>query len=148
MFGNVTMLGFVSALSSAVAVMILLMSVLLANLLSAAISKDAKLNSSTLNYSSGSGSVESKGKSKVVITPGKGFSLSVSDLLPLRSSDSAVRIYCAYGNNMSLEIAKKYTTYNYIVAKSVLGDKKIVVVSPIYEPTSKNNCAVEELKNE
>lgn len=146
MFGNVTMLGFVSALSSAVAVMILLMSVLLANLLSAAISKDAKLNSSTLNYSSGS--VESKGKSKVVITPGKGFSLSVSDLLPLRSSDSAVRIYCAYGNNMSLEIAKKYTTYNYIVAKSVLGDKKIVVVSPIYEPTSKNNCAVEELKNE
>ncbi|ECC8923754.1 hypothetical protein DUQ00_15210 [Salmonella bongori] len=148
MFGNVTMLGFVSALSSAVAVMILLMSVLLANLLSAAISKDAKLNSSTLNYSSGSGSVEPNGKSKVVITPGKGFSLSVSDLLPLRSSDSAVRIYCAYGNNMSLEIAKKYTTYNYIVAKSVLGDKKIVVVSPIYEPTSKNNCAVEELKNE
>ncbi|ECG1194401.1 hypothetical protein FPE49_003306 [Salmonella bongori] len=146
MFGNVTMLGFVSALSSAVAVMILLMSVLLANLLSAAISKDAKLNSSTLNYSSGS--VEPNGKSKVVITPGKGFSLSVSDLLPLRSSDSAVRIYCAYGNNMSLEIAKKYTTYNYIVAKSVLGDKKIVVVSPIYEPTSKNNCAVEELKNE
>ncbi|WP_253912697.1 hypothetical protein [Salmonella bongori] len=144
------MLGFVSALSSAVAVMILLMSVLLANLLSAAISKDAKLNSSTLNYSSGSGSgsEESKGKPKVVITPGKGFSLSVSDLLPLRSSDSAVRIYCAYGNNMSLEIAKKYTTYNYIVAKSVLGDKKIVVVSPIYEPTSKNNCAVEELKNE
>ncbi|EGS1131365.1 hypothetical protein CFSAN000509_003810 [Salmonella bongori CFSAN000509] len=146
MFGNVTMLGFVSALSSAVAVMILLMSVLLANLLSAAISKDAKLDSSTLNYSSGS--EESKDKPKIVITPGKGFSLSVSDLLPLRSSDSAVRIYCAYGNNMSLEIAKKYTTYNYIVAKSVLGDKKIVVVSPIYEPTSKNNCAVEELKNE
>lgn len=146
MFGNVTMLGFVSALSSAVAVMILLMSVLLANLLSAAISKDAKLDSSTLNYSSGS--EESEDKPKIVITPGKGFSLSVSDLLPLRSSDSAVRIYCAYGNNMSLEIAKKYTTYNYIVAKSVLGDKKIVVVSPIYEPTSKNNCAVEELKNE
>lgn len=46
------MLGFVSALSSAVAVMILLMSVLLANLLSAAISKDAKLDFATLSFTS------------------------------------------------------------------------------------------------
>lgn len=56
------MLGFVSALSSAVAVMILLMSVLLANVLSAAISKDAKLNSATLSFNSieGNGAKENK----------------------------------------------------------------------------------------
>ncbi|EBH8752267.1 hypothetical protein R950_001520 [Salmonella enterica subsp. enterica] len=146
MFGNVTMLGFVSALSSAVAVMILLMSVLLTNLLSIAIEKDEKLDSSILKYSSDT--EELKNKQKAIIMSGQGFSISVSDLLPLRSSSSAVRLYCTYGNNMSLKVAKKYTTYNYIVSKSVLGNKKIIVVSPIYEPTSKNNCAVEELKNE
>ncbi|ENT7746150.1 hypothetical protein ACFGPE_002889 [Salmonella enterica] len=140
------MLGFVSALSSAVAVMILLMSVLLANLLAVAIAKDEKLDSSTLHYSSDT--EELKNKQKAIIMSGQGFSISVSDLLPLRASSSAVRLYCTYGNNMSLEVAKKYTTYNYIVSKSVLGNKKIIVVSPIYEPTSKNNCAVEELKNE
>ncbi|EBF4879319.1 hypothetical protein A0Q37_22870, partial [Salmonella enterica] len=62
MFGNVTMLGFVSALSSAVAVMILLMSVLLANLLAVAIAKDEKLDSSTLQYSSDTEELKNKQK--------------------------------------------------------------------------------------
>ncbi|AIP97902.1 hypothetical protein ACLLS5_001585 [Salmonella enterica] len=132
------MLGFVSALSSAVAVMILLLSVLLANLLSVAITKDNKLDSANLTY-------EADNKDQTDVVMGKGFSLSVKDLLPLRSSDAAVRLYCTYGNNLSLEVAKKYTTYNYIVAKSALGDKKIIVEQPIYE-NKKNTCIVEEVK--
>lgn len=132
------MLGFVSALSSAVAVMILLLSVLLANLLSVAITKDNKLDSANLAY-------EADNKAQIDAAMGKGFSLSVKDLLPLRSSDVAVRLYCTYGNNLSLEVAKKYTTYNYIVAKSALGDKKIIVEQPIYE-NKKNTCIVEEVK--
>ncbi|EDR6780126.1 hypothetical protein DAC09_004507, partial [Salmonella enterica] len=77
------MLGFVSALSSAVAVMILLLSVLLANLLSVAITKDNKLDSANLTY-------EADNKDQTDVVMGKGFSLSVKDLLPLRSSDAAV----------------------------------------------------------
>ncbi|EAO5057030.1 hypothetical protein LJ128_003931 [Salmonella enterica] len=118
--------------------MILLLSVLLANLLSVAITKDNKLDSANLTY-------EADNKDQTDVVMGKGFSLSVKDLLPLRSSDAAVRIYCTYGNNLSLEVAKKYTTYNYIVAKSALGDKEIIVEQPIYE-TKKNNCIVEEVK--
>ncbi|ECP3589021.1 hypothetical protein FZH48_25450, partial [Salmonella enterica] len=106
--------------------MILLLSVLLANLLSVAITKDNKLDSANLTY-------EADNKDQTDVVMGKGFSLSVKDLLPLRSSDAAVRIYCTYGNNLSLEVAKKYTTYNYIVAKSALGDKEIIVEQPIYE---------------
>ncbi|EBH2963112.1 hypothetical protein FKG85_23730, partial [Salmonella enterica] len=67
------MLGFVSALSSAVAVMILLLSVLLANLLSVAITKDNKLDSANLTY-------EADNKDQTDVVMGKGFSLSVKDL--------------------------------------------------------------------
>lgn len=141
------MLGFVSALSSAVAVMILLMSVLLANLLSAAISKDAKLNSATLSLSSveGGGAKENK-KNAIIHEPGQGFSLSATDLISLASANTTVRVYCTYGNNLSLDVAKKYTTYNYIVTKSALANSKIIVGQPVYEPKSKNNCIVEEVK--
>ncbi|EAW1721592.1 hypothetical protein AHX05_23040, partial [Salmonella enterica subsp. indica] len=95
--------------------MILLMSVLLANLLSAAISKDAKLDFATLSFTSVEG--EDK-KNSIIPEPGQGFSLSATDLMSLASSNTTVRVYCTYGNNLSLDVAKKYTTYNYIVAKS------------------------------
>ncbi|SUI04553.1 Uncharacterised protein [Salmonella enterica subsp. indica] len=137
------MLGFVSALSSAVAVMILLMSVLLANLLSAAISKDAKLDFATLSFTSVEG--EDK-KNSIIPEPGQGFSLSATDLMSLASSNTTVRVYCTYGNNLSLDVAKKYTTYNYIVAKSILANSKIIVEQPVYEPKNKNNCIAEEIK--
>ncbi|HGB5315087.1 TPA: hypothetical protein ACIVOT_004294, partial [Salmonella enterica subsp. enterica serovar Waycross] len=71
------------------------MSVLLANLLAVAIAKDEKLDSSTLQYSSDT--EELKNKQKAIIMSGQGFSISVSDLLPLRASSSAVRLYCTYG---------------------------------------------------
>ncbi len=137
------MLGFVSALSSAVAVMILLMSVLLANLLSAAISKDAKLDFATLSFTSVEG--EDK-KNSIIPEPGQGFSLSATDLMSLASSNTTVRVYCTYGNNLSLDVVKKYTTYNYIVAKSILANSKIIVEQPVYEPKNKNNCIAEEIK--
>ncbi|ECG1336851.1 hypothetical protein DS259_22950 [Salmonella enterica subsp. indica] len=123
--------------------MILLMSVLLANLLSAAISKDAKLDFATLSFTS----VEGEDKKNSIITePGQGFSLSATDLMSLASSNTTVRVYCTYGNNLSLDVAKKYTTYNYIVAKSILANSKIIVEQPVYEPKNKNNCIAEEIK--
>lgn len=140
------MLGFVSALSSAVAVMILLMSVLLANLLSAAISKDAKLNSATLSFNSGGGGIAKENKKNAIVPgSGQGFSLSATDLIPLASSNTTVRVYCTYGNNLSLDVAKKYTTYNYIVAKSALANTQIIAGQPVYEPKNKNNCIAEEV---
>ncbi|EDX9485531.1 hypothetical protein GQP67_002803 [Salmonella enterica] len=127
--------------------MILLMSVLLANLLSAAISKDTKLNSATLSFnSSEGGGVKDNKKDTITPGPGQGFSLSAADLISLASSSTTVRVYCTYGNNLSFDVAKKYTTYNYIVAKSALANSKIIVGQPVYEPKSKNNCIVEEVK--
>ncbi|HED5893953.1 TPA: hypothetical protein R5R88_004584 [Salmonella enterica] len=123
--------------------MILLMSVLLANLLSAAISKDAKLDSATLSFTSVEG--EDK-KNSIIPEPGQGFSLSATDLMSLASSNTTVRVYCTYGNNLSLDVAKKYTTYNYIVAKSILANSKVIVEQPVYEPKNKNNCIAEEIK--
>lgn len=136
------MLGFVSALSSAVAVMILLMAVLLVNLLSLTLEQDRKKDYANLIYNS-----ETEQKHRVVM-PLKGFSFSVTDLLPFRASKEGVviRIYCTYGNNLSLDIAQKYTTYNYIIAKKALRDiDQVLVGQPVYEPSGKNNCIAEEV---
>lgn len=145
------MLGFVSALSSAVAVMILLMSVLLTNLLSVTLDQNRKKESANIVFTDNSGeSGDSRtGKKKTkAVGPSKGFSLSVTDLLPLRNAKTGaeIKIYCTYGNNLSLDIAKKYTTYNYIVAKKTLREAdNILVEQPVYDPTGKNNCIAEEV---
>ena len=134
------MLGFVSALSSAVAVMILLMSVLLANLLSVAIEKDKKMDVSTLIYNN-------KGMQTQTVKPGHGFAFSPTDLLPLRQRRSSFRLYCTYGNNLSFEFAQKYVSFYYIIVKKILYSNDIIAEQPIYEPNSKNNCTVEEVSN-
>ena len=139
------MLGFVSALSSAVAVMILLMSVLLTNLLSVTSEKDKKMGHANLLLKESSGTSEKKTDSKTV-KPGKGYSLSAKDLLPLKNAERDIVIYCTYGNNLSLSVSQKYSTYNYIIVKKTLGSHvNLTVEQPIYEPNKKNTCIAEEI---
>lgn len=146
------MLGFVSALSSAVAVMILLMSVLLTNLLSVTSEKDKKMGHANLLLAGSSGTSEKKtdsAKSGKTVQPGKGYSLSAKDLLPFKNVENAKKdivIYCTYGNNLSLSVSQKYSTYNYIIVKKTLGSHvNLTVEQPIYEPNKKNTCIAEEI---
>ncbi|MEB2439816.1 hypothetical protein [Citrobacter braakii] len=137
------MLGFVSALSSAVAVMILLMSVLLTNLLSVTSTKDKKMEHANLLLSTSSGTSNEDTNS---VKPGRGYSLSAKDLLPLKNTEKDIVIYCTYGNNLSLNVSQKYSTYNYIIVKKSLGSRvNITVEQPIYEPNKKNTCIAEEI---
>lgn len=143
------MLGFVSALSSAVAVMILLMSVLLTNLLSVTSEKDKKMGHANLLLKESSGTSEKKTDSKTsgkTVKPGKGYSLSAKDLFPLKNTERDIVIYCTYGNNLSLSVSQKYSTYNYIIIKKTLGSHvNLTVEQPIYEPNKKNTCIAEEI---
>ncbi|HGB5788199.1 TPA: hypothetical protein ACIVT4_004921, partial [Salmonella enterica subsp. diarizonae serovar 61:l,v:z35] len=134
------MLGFVSALSSAVAVMILLMSALLANLLS--VSLDKEKNKSKLNFASIS-QVEKKDKNSKGSQAQKGqgddkngqSGISVSGLFltpqilkPFDYSPNPIAIECSFGSNLSYEVARKYLTYNYIVSKLMFKNKKVIVL--------------------
>lgn len=139
------MLGFVSALSSAVAVMILLMSVLLANLLSVVAEKEKKMEHANLLLVESSEKKTNSEKSSSV-KPGKGYSLSAKDLLPLKKTEKDIVLYCTYGNNLSLSVSQKYSTYNYIIVRKTLGSHvNLTVEKPIYEPSKKNTCIVEEI---
>ncbi|AOP41812.2 hypothetical protein ACOGYQ_001909 [Edwardsiella piscicida] len=135
------MLGFVSALSSAVAIMILLMSILLANTIAILLENENEINVANLIY-------DNPEQSVAIIGAEQGYSISAKDILPLADKDSSVRLYCTYGYNLNMEMARKYLTYNYLVLKVALKDKTIIVEQPIYKPLSKNNCVVEELSDE
>ena len=80
------------------------------------------------------------------VKPGRGYSLSAKDLLPLKNTEKDIVIYCTYGNNLSLNVSQKYSTYNYIIVKKSLGSRvNITVEQPIYEPNKKNTCIAEEI---
>lgn len=121
--------------------MILLMSVLLTNLLSITSTKDKKMEHANLLLSTSSGT---SNKDTNSVKPG--YSLSAKDLLPLKNTEKDIVIYCTYGNNLSLSVSQKYSTYNYIIVKKSLGSRvNITVEQPIYEPNKKNTCIAEEI---
>ncbi|WP_370606095.1 hypothetical protein NMD12_25330 (plasmid) [Citrobacter portucalensis] len=125
------------------------MSVLLTNLLSVTSEKDKKMEHANLLLAESSGSSEKKTdseKSGKTVQPWKGYSLSAKDLLPLKNSERDIVIYCTYGNNLSLSVSQKYSTYNYIIVKKTLGSHvNLTVEQPIYEPNKKNTCIAEEI---
>ncbi|WP_253299657.1 hypothetical protein [Citrobacter cronae] len=125
------------------------MSVLLTNLLSVTSEKDKKKGHANLLLKESSGTSEKKTdseKSGKTVKPGKGYSLSAKDLLPLKNAERDIVIYCTYGNNLSLSVSQKYSTYNYIIVKKTLGSHvNLTVEQPIYEPNKKNTCIAEEI---
>lgn len=155
---DLIMLGFVSALSSAVAVMILLMSALLANLLSVSLEKEKK--KSKINFESvpqvekakddRDGNQTHKGKernengrSSISIS---GLSLTPKVLKPLEHSPNPISIECTFGNNLSYDVASKYLTYNYIVSKLMFKNKQVVVLPLEEKKNETNTCVIKEIK--
>lgn len=157
MSGNdLIMLGFVSALSSAVAVMILLMSALLANLLSVSLEKEknkSKLHSvsvpevdKTENAPEGNKSKKGEGdennRSGISVS---GLSLTPKVLKPFEHTPNPISIECTFGNNLSYEVASKYLTYNYIVSKLMFKNKKVIIF-PLEEKNNETNtCVIKEI---
>ncbi|HBA7888963.1 TPA: hypothetical protein J1Z77_004302 [Escherichia coli] len=138
------MLGFVSALSSAVAVMILIMTTLLINLGATMLAREKALKSIQIDKLS---STQHNQKTHENILFG-GLSLSTSDLKKIKESGVPTLItYCQYGSNLSKTVATKISTLNYLRLKKYLGDKtEVILLSPPYVETT-NSCYV-EIKND
>lgn len=152
---DLIMLGFVSALSSAVAVMILLMSALLANLLSVSLQKEK--NKSKLNVVSvpqvektedgpeGNQTKKGKGGNGRSGISVSGLSFTPKVLEPFEHTPNPISIECTFGNNLSYEVASKYLTYNYIVSSLMYRNKKVIVL-PLEEKNNETNtCVIKEI---
>lgn len=142
------MLGFVSALSSAVAVMILIMTTLLINLGTTMLAREKALKSIQIDELSSTQHNQNEIKKTHENILFGGLSLSTSDLKKIKESGVATLIiYCQYGSNLSKTVATKISTLNYLRLKKFLGDKtEVILLSPPYVETT-NSCYV-EIKND
>ena len=158
------MLGFISALSAAVATMTLLMAVLLANVLSSTMAveqnkgkatlmgiegdnlgdsteiNNSNIDSNNRNHGSGNGNGNSMVKSLT-------FS---HDTLKLIDSNNvkSINVYCSYGNNISLDAAMTYTIYNTILIKKNTPNISIKALKPIEDNDGVNACFLKSDENE
>ncbi|EKO3563492.1 hypothetical protein HJA72_004279 [Vibrio fluvialis] len=111
------MLGFVSALASSIAVLILVISISMVNTVMTQIEKEEKLRSFTMV--SDDGVNEEKGSHDL----GKNEMISQNSVLPLAlitslSADDAVLLTCSYGKYYSFDVAEKFLTFNYLKLKA------------------------------
>lgn len=139
------MLGFVSALSSAVAVMILIMTTLLINLGVVMIKKEEELKTiriDKIEVNDSEKKSESKENSKNIFS---GLSISPEELRKIKySNERNLVVYCEYGKNLSNDVARKISTLNYIRLKMAIEDANIELKSPVLSESSTNTCYIEK----
>ncbi len=138
MFGD-AMLGFVSALSASVAVMVLLMSVLLANVLSTALEMGKNKNKATLegiesNYVAKEDNIMAGSMMQSLI-----FNNEVLNVIDSKKVKS-LAIYCSYGNNITQDAAMTYTVYNTVLLKRNIPEIIIDAQKPIKDTVGLNTC--------
>lgn len=153
------MLGFVSALSSTLAIVVLIASVLLVNVLSVSVKKSQKefeiKITDQFNQSNPSGEgVSQKGTGTGTGTgntdlPSTGiikskYVLSANDLPPKNSLISKVTVSCSYGNNFNYDVASKLLTINYIILEKHFFNTavKVVMQKPVYDESKINDCSI------
>nr|WP_182028027.1 hypothetical protein [Vibrio parahaemolyticus] len=136
------MLGFVSALSSAVAVMILIMTTLLINLGVVMIKKEEEAKYIRIDKFTDTSSSYRKQMNDSIFS---GLSLSLDDLKIIKDANpESIVVYCQYGKNLSKEVATKISTFNYIRLNMILRNSEITLLPPILTDTAINTCFVEK----
>ncbi|MGO2304111.1 MAG: hypothetical protein ACTH5W_05350 [Providencia sp.] len=156
------MLGFISALSAAVATMTLLMAVLLANVLSSTMAAEQNKGKATLmgieedklgdsteinnnnNDSNSRNYGSSNGNSMIKSLTFSHDTLKLIDNNKVKSID----VYCSYGNNISLDAAMTYTIYNTILIKKNTPNISIKALKPVEDSDGVNACFLKSEENE
>ncbi|MCD2529584.1 hypothetical protein ACLI07_20285 [Providencia huaxiensis] len=148
------MLGFISALSAAVATMTLLMAVLLANVLSSTMAAEENKGkaaligidnsnteaSASINTDSNNGNGKNIMKSLI-------FSHDTIKFINHKKVKS-IDIYCSYGNNISFDVAMTYTIYNTVLIKKSTPNVHIKALKPIEDNQGVNACFLKSEENE
>lgn len=131
------MIGFVSALASALAVMMIVLSSSLLNLIAVTLSneEDAKKSAQTnLEITEGDGD------QKIEI---RSMALGVDDAkkIVLNYRDTPITLICTYGNNLSKRLSMQYAAFNMVVLKKQ-DDKKRISIEIKEDKSSINMCVV------
>lgn len=140
-FGN-DMLGFVSALSASVSVMILLMAVLLANVMSSAMDmEENKHKAKILGIEDNGGEIKDKNKNKNIHNTMKSLTFNYEILNTIDYNKiKSIEIYCSYGNNLTLDTALTYTVYNTVYLKKNIPQVSIKALKPAEDKNRLNSC--------
>ncbi|MEQ4676371.1 hypothetical protein ABN063_17535 [Providencia vermicola] len=150
------MLGFISALSAAVATMTLLMAVLLANVLSSTMDAEKNKDKAILagvdnNEASSSSSTNNDdsntSKNGNNILKSLMFSHDTFKLIDNKKIKS-IDVYCTYGNNISFDTAMTYTIYNTVLVKKSIPNVHVKALKPIEDNQKVNACFLKSEENE
>ncbi|EEU1877768.1 hypothetical protein OHF21_21130 [Escherichia coli] len=151
------MLGFVSALSSTLAIVVLIASVLLVNVLSVSVKKSQKEFEIKITDQFNQSNPSGEGVSQKGTGTGTGntelpstgiikskYVLSAKDLPPKNSLISKVTVSCSYGNNFNYDVASKLLTINYIILEKHFFNTavKVVMQKPVYDENKINDCSI------
>lgn len=151
------MLGFVSALSSTLAIVVLIASVLLVNVLSVSVKKSQKEFEFKITDQFNQSNPSGEGASQKGTGTGTGntdlpstgiikskYVLSAKDLPPKNSLISKVTVSCSYGNNFNYDVASKLLTINYIILEKHFFNTavKVVMQKPVYDENKINDCSI------
>lgn len=144
------MLGFISALSAAVATMILLMSVLLANVLASALTEEKNKNKAVLMNVDYQDKGEGAGEGEYVnLKMMKSLIFSSEVLTAIKKTQTKnIDLYCSYGHNLNLDAALTYTIYNTILIKRNIQKVNVTANSPIEDTENINTCYLKSNDNE
>ncbi|HHR5860724.1 TPA: hypothetical protein ACS70L_001825 [Providencia alcalifaciens] len=134
------MLGFVSALSASVSVMILLMAVLLANVMSSAMDmEENKHKAKILGIEDNGGEIKDKNKNIHNTMKSLTFNYEILNTIDYNKIKS-IEIYCSYGNNLTLDTALTYTVYNTVYLKKNIPQISIKALKPAEDKNGLNSC--------
>lgn len=134
------MLGFVSALSASVSVMILLMAVLLANVMSSAMDmEENKHKAKILGIEDNGGEIKDKNKNIHNTMKSLTFNYEILNTIDYNKIKS-IEIYCSYGNNLTLDTALTYTVYNTVYLKKNIPQVSIKALKPAEDKNGLNSC--------
>lgn len=141
------MLGFVSALSASVAVMVLLMSVLLANVLSTTMEMEKNKNKAILEGVKNQYIANNENTTSSNITQSL---ILNNEILKVLKQDkiNTIELSCSYGNNITLDAAMTYTIYNTVLIKRNIPQIVIDTKKPIEDKININTCFFKSKKDE
>ncbi len=128
------MMGFVAALSSSIAFIVLIMSGQLLNLLYVSMHRQEQKSSLHVEVSdSSSESNENKENLSYYLNP---------DLVKQLDIKRNIYLTCDYGSNFSEDVSKKIMLYNYLLIKKIHPDAHVFLTSPIHNVDKVNSCVL------
>ncbi|EBJ2068822.1 hypothetical protein DP590_07520 [Salmonella enterica] len=132
------MMGFVSALSSSIALIVLIMIAQLINIMNITSQQDragalfVKSNENLQDFTQGTNQKNSN-ETSYFLTP---------DVVSAIGKHIDYILYCEYGDNLDLSTAGKILSYNYLALKKGYPEANITIKKPVLSTDKKNLCKI------